>query len=252
MMFRISESVKHIIIINVIVFLALNIVLKNSNVAEYFLMHFPLNSEFKFWQIFTHFFMHINFDHLLSNMLLLFFLGPMLEFEIRKKKFIFIYVSAGLGAILLSFIVDYIQFNLIISELVDSGDSRDEILRILNKGMFNTGWNGIIGEDDVGNLLRNFNKISLGASGAVMGIVAALGYILPNERIYLMFLPVPIKLKYLAFAYVGSDLVSAILTGTPLLAGTNIGYIAHLGGAITGVLIAMYWRKTQFNKNRWN
>ena len=73
-MFRISESVKHIIIINVIVFLAINIVLKNTTLAEYMVMHFPLNPEFKAWQIFTSMFMHINGSHIFSNMLLLFFL----------------------------------------------------------------------------------------------------------------------------------------------------------------------------------
>lgn len=251
-MFRISESVKHIIIINVIVFLAVNIVVKNSAVSEYLVMHFPLNPEFKAWQIFTHMFMHINGNHIFSNMLLLFFLGPMLEFAIQKKKFIFLYISAGFGAILLSTIIDFVQFQSALGNLVDSGLNKSDILETLKTGMYNTSWENNIGASGIKDLVGNFNSVSLGASGAVMGVVAALGYTLPNEKIYLLFFPFPIKLKYLAFTYVASDFVSAILTGSTLLAGTSVGYIAHIGGAMTGLFIAMYWKKNSFNKYRVN
>ena len=249
-MFRISESVKHIIIINVIVFLAINIVLKNTTLAEYMVMHFPLNPEFKAWQIFTSMFMHINGSHIFSNMLLLFFLGPMLESVIQKKKFIFLYISAGFGAVLLSTIIDFVQFQSALASLVDSGLDKSDIMETLKTGMYNTSWENNIGAKGIKNLVGNYNSVSLGASGAVMGVVAALGYTLPNEKVYLLFLPFPIKLKYLAFAYVASDFVSAISTGSTLLAGTSVGYIAHIGGAMTGLFIAMYWKKNSFNKYR--
>ena len=150
----------------------------------------------------------------------------------------------------MSTIIDFVQFQSALASLVDSGLDKSDIMETLKTGMYNTSWENNIGAKGIKNLVGNYNSVSLGASGAVMGVVAALGYTLPNEKVYLLFLPFPIKLKYLAFAYVASDFVSAISTGSTLLAGTSVGYIAHIGGAMTGLFIAMYWKKNSFNKYR--
>lgn len=247
-MIRISGTVKHILLINIILFIGVNL-FRNTTLAEWLVIHFPLNPSFRFWQILTSVFMHIDFNHLLFNMLLFVFAGSMLEFSIGTKKFIILYFASGLGAHILSFILDYVQFQMAMNTLLDTGISKDSILGMINTGMYKTSWTNLIGDNGIRHLVGNYNKTSLGASGAIMGVVAAVGYFFPNQEVTLMFPPIPIKLKFLVIAMIGSDLISAILTGTPFLAGSNIGYMAHLGGALTGFLLIYFWKKRMmFNK----
>ena len=93
------------------------------------------------------------------------------------------------------------------------------------------------------DLSRVFNTTSLGASGAVIGVLAAFAFLYPNKQVILLFPPIPIKLKYIAVGMIGGDFVSGFLTGTPLLANSNVGYFAHVGGALTALLIIWYWKK---------
>jgi len=248
-MIKITDAVKHILIINVIVFIGVNVV-HNSFLAEWLVMHFPLHSSFRIWQVITSLFLHIDFNHLLFNMLLFVFAGSMLESYIGTKKFLILYFAAGLGGDILSFVVDYTQYKISLNNLIDAGISQSSILSALDKDMYNTSWINIIGDQGVKHLSGNFSKISMGASGAIMGVIAAVGYLYPNQKVVLMFPPIPIKLKFLVMAMVGSDLISVIATGTTLLAGNNIGYLAHLGGALTGFLMVFFWKKNGFNKYR--
>jgi len=219
---------------------------------RWFSIYFPFNDFFQPWQVITHLFMHANFEHLLFNMLLLFFVGTIVERYVGKKRFLFLYISAGLGAALISFIVDYINFNLILSQLAEGGFSKEYILSTLNEGKIDTRWAEVIGENTLSKFTRVFFAQSLGASGAIMGIMAAFGFMFPNMKVMLIIPPIPIKVKYLVVGMIGSDLISAFLTGTPLLGTSNTGYVAHVGGALTGFIIAWYWKKNQFNQNRWN
>jgi len=211
---------------------------------DLFAMHFPKNDTFQPWQIFTHMFMHGSFQHLFFNMLMLYFFGTMLESTIGRNKFLFLYISAGFGALLLQEGEQYIRYILMEREALALGYNSAQVIEVFKAGKVFT---------DIGS---SFNQIYLtvtfGASGAIMGVLAACAYIFQNAQVMLLFPPIPIKLKYIAVGMIGADLISALLTGTPLLANSNVGHLAHVGGAITGFFIMLYWKKKQFNNNRWN
>jgi len=94
-------------------------------------------------------------------------------------------------------------------------------------------------------------KAMLGASGAIMGVLVAFGMLFPNSELMLLFFPVPVKAKYFIPVLIGLDVFSG-LTGISIFSPSNTAYWAHIGGALTGLLMMLYWKKTQFNKNRWN
>ena len=96
-----------------------------------------------------------------------------------------------------------------------------------------------------------FNTTMVGASGAIYGLLVAFGYLFPNRTLIILPLPFPIKAKYLIIGIILLDLFSAV-SGTSIFSSSNTAYIAHLGGAFTGFLIMYYWKKNQFNSNRWD
>ena len=91
----------------------------------------------------------------------------------------------------------------------------------------------------------------VGASGCIMGIMAAFGMMNPNAELMMIFLPIPIKAKYFIPGIIILDLISGI-TGQSFFSPSNTAYMAHVGGALTGFIIMWYWKKTQFKINRWN
>ncbi|MDG5491510.1 rhomboid family intramembrane serine protease [Psychroserpens sp. SPM9] len=250
-MFRITDTVKHLIIINVIILIGALTIGGGHLFLDWFAIYFPQNDLFKPWQIITHMFMHAGPDHLIGNMLLLFFFGVGLELAIGKSKFLFLYISAGLGATLLPMIIDYIHYIPLEQSLINDGLTKVQIKTMLTQNEILT----TVTEAQkvkLQELFEIFHKRSLGASGAVMGVVTAFGFLFPNREFILLFPPIPVKVKYLVVGMVGADLISAFFMGSPLLAGNNTGYVAHVGGAATGLLMAWYWKKNQFNKNRWD
>ena len=243
-MMRISETVKHLIIINVIMFVGTQFIGNGILFFDLFAMHFPKNDAFQLWQVITHMFMHGGFQHLFFNMLMLYFFGSMLESTIGRNKFLFIYISAGLGALLLQMGEQYIRYMIMERQALEFGYNSAQVIEVFKEGKVFTD----IGQEF--NII--YSTVTFGASGAVMGVLAACAFKFPNAEIMLLFPPIPIKLKYLAVGMIGADLISEILTGTPLMANSNVGYLAHVGGAITEFLIMYYWKKRQFNNNRWN
>ena len=103
--------------------------------------------------------------------------------------------------------------------------------------------------------LFDMNKVTsstmVGASGCIMGILAAFGMMNPEAKLMMIFLPIPIKAKYFIPGIIILDIISAA-TGQSFFSPSNTAYMAHVGGAVTGFLIMWYWKKTQFNKNRWD
>ena len=251
-MIKLTEVIKHIVIINVIFFVASITLGETTLFNQWMVMHYPLNKDFQIWQVVTHLFMHLDFMHLLSNMLILVFIGTLLEKAIGKNKFLKLYFAAGLGAVALSLLVDYIQIELAVNTLSNAGFDKTNIISTLSQGKYYPVWESALSDNSFKNLVGNFSQISLGASGAVMGVMVATAYLFPNVEFVLMFPPIPIKLKYLVMAYVAGDVISAVLTGTPLLGSTNVGHMAHIGGAITGFLVMWFWKRKLINKKRAN
>ncbi|WP_291960084.1 rhomboid family intramembrane serine protease [Maribacter sp.] len=245
---RITETIKHLLIINVLFFVATQ--LYGEQMYELFSLYFPKNEHFQLWQIITHMFMHGGFMHILFNMYALWAFGSPLEQMWGRNKFLFFYISAGLGAALIHIGVNYYYYNAGMSALMEAGLAESNILEIINSGQYSTDWYNIAGKATIDNFLSAFNTPVVGASGAIYGILVAFGMSYPNSELFLIFLPVPIKAKFFIPVLIGLDLFSGV-TGYSLF-GQGIAHFAHVGGALFGFLMMWYWKKNQFNNNRWN
>ncbi len=253
---RLTETVKHLIIINFLFWIATITVGRNYGFSELFAIHFPLNDNFHFWQIFTHMFMHSEalFMHILFNMLALYMFGSPLEQMWGRNKFLFFYFSAGLGGVLLPFVVDYYNFNQVLDLVVSNGIDKNEVLLSLNRLEYGDrlpDWTRYLSQDNWDNLASIFYQQGVGASGCVMGLLVAFGMSFPNARLMLIFLPIPIKAKYFIPLLLTYEIISGFTGGTTIF-GANINHLAHVGGALTGFIIMWYWKRNQFNKNRWD
>lgn len=247
----ITDTVKHLLIINVLMFVGTMAIGNGQLFYSLFALYFPKNDLFQPWQIVTHMFMHGGFSHILFNMFALWMFGTAVEQVFGKKKFIFFYISAGLGAALLQLGYYYFNFYSGLNVLTANGLDQATIMNTLNEGKYNTGWETFLGVDELRSFLGVFNSSMVGASGAIMGILVAYGMLFPNSKLMLIFLPIPIKAKYFIPAIIALDLISAI-TGQSFFSPGNTAYIAHIGGALTGFIIMYFWKKDQFDKYRWN
>ena len=242
---KLTDTIKHLIIINVIFFIALQVL--GLKVYDLFALYHPTSPNFEIWQIVTHMFMHSPtfIPHILMNMLGLWMFGTPLEQMWGRNKFLFFYFSAGLGAVLLPFLIDYYQLNNIIEILTSNGFDKETIISTLKQGKYNTGWEQTLSEVDFKKMMSITLKSSVGASGAVMGLLAAYGLNFPNSKLALIFLPVPIAAKYFIPLLLTYEILSGIF-GWSSVFGVNIAHFAHVGGAIIGFLLAWYWKKNQF------
>ncbi|NER15680.1 rhomboid family intramembrane serine protease [Spongiivirga citrea] len=247
-MFRITDTVKHLLIINVIVFIALQTPLLNSQIYDSLVLHFPLNERFRAWQIFTHMFMHLDLNHLFFNMLILFFVGSSVEQVLGRRQFIFLYISAGLGSALLSVLTLYVSYIIGVNNLTEFGMDQESLSIFLNEGRYNSILYNEFSQAELGRIFQNYNSSSLGASGALFGILVAFAIMFPNAE----FFPIPIKAKYMIPSLVIADFLSGLISEISFVSMGNTGYFGHVGGAITGLIMMWYWKKNQFNKNRWN
>ena len=250
-MFRsITDGVKHLLIINVIMFGATILINPEMMYSNYGLF-FPENNTFRIWQLFTHMFMHGGLSHILFNMFALYMFGTAVEQVYGTNKFLLLYFSSGLGAALIALLFSYYNFYSILDVLVSSDINKSEILDTLNQGKYNTGWLSVINDVDLNTFTSAFNTSMVGASGAIFGILVAFGYLFPETKLMLLFVPFPVKAKYFIPGIILLDLFSAT-TGVSIFSPSNTAYIAHLGGALTGFLVIYYWKKNQFNSNRWD
>jgi len=251
-MYRISPTVKQLLIINIIFFLGTFLSFNSEFIYSLFGLYFPENINFKFWQILTHMFMHGNMPHILVNMFALWMFGSSVESILGSKNFLFFYLTCGLGAAVSQLAFLYYNYYVDLEFFVNNGYESAEIINILNnksKPEINSLVNNI-GIEKVASIFSNFNSTMVGASGAIMGILVAFGMFFPESKLMLLFFPIPIKAKYFIPAIIIMDLFSAI-TGQAIFSPSNTAYVAHLGGALTGFIIMYYWKKDRFNKNRW-
>jgi len=241
---RLTDAIKHLLIINILFFVATS--LYGDQMYQWFSLWFPKNENFGLWQILSHMFMHGGFMHIAFNMYALYAFGSPLEQMWGKNKFFFFYFSAGLGAALIHTGVNYYHFNAGMADLLSSGVPEEQIQTLLNipRDIVNTQYNQYL------DFYDSYNTPAVGASGAIYGVLVAFGMSYPNSELFLIFLPVPIKAKYFIPVLIGLDLFSGV-TGYSLF-GQGIAHFAHIGGALFGFLMMWYWKKNQFNKNRWN
>jgi len=241
---------------------------------DFFALYYPENDNFKVWQFVTHMFMHApfpNFAHILFNMFALFSFGSALEHFWGGKKFLFFYISCGLGAALLHSGVNYFEIHSLLSEVASLNLSASEIHQLLNADystLFDEKGKMMAGEintilEKANCTQQQFNTIVqasmvskgtvVGASGAIYGLLVAFAFMLPNAELALLFIPIPIKAKYFVPGLLAIDLFLGFKGSSIFGYGsTGIAHFAHIGGAITGFLMMWFWKKNEFNKNRWN
>jgi len=249
-MMRITDTVKHLIIINVIFFAASQFL--GDGMYEKMALFYPDNPNFGFWQFVTHMFMHGGVMHILFNMYALWAFGGPLEAMWGRNKFLFFYFAAGIGAGLLYTLVNYYQFNSIFNQLTAIGLTEIDVQEILSSGKYNTAILESIDQTKLRDFYQIFHTPAVGASGAIYGVLVAFAFKYPDVELMLLFVPVPIKAKYFIPAIVALDLFSG-LTGFSIFGafgGGGIAHFAHVGGALIGYLLMVYFQKTQFK--RWN
>ena len=251
-MMRMTETVKQLLIINVIFYVGSQWL---GDIAYRFLsLYYFQHPNFEFWQPFTHMFMHARFpgiSHILFNMFGLVIFGSALESFWGGKKFLVFYISCGLGAALIHTGVNYYHFHQGFSQLVNAGYTPNQIFEVLNRGQYIQNWETVLDPSTFNDMIKSYVVPAVGASGALYGIMVAFAFMFPNAELMLLFVPVPIKAKYFVPGLVTLDLYLGI-TGTSLLGGGGIAHFAHVGGALTGWLMMWYWKKNEFNDRRWD
>ncbi|MFI2742371.1 rhomboid family intramembrane serine protease [Zhouia sp. PK063] len=248
-MMRITDAVKHLIIINVI-FFAATYLLPNYHLDGWLALWFPKNEHFGVWQFVTHMFMHGGYMHIFFNMYALWAFGSPMEQLWGKGKFLFFYFSCGIGAALIYTGVNYFYFKESYDALIHAGFDPQHILSLASEEKYNPAWKSVLSDDAIGSMIESFRMRMVGASGAIYGILVAFAMTFPNAELFLIFVPIPIKAKYFMPALILMDLFSGV-TGFSIFGG-NIAHFAHVGGAIFGFIMAWYWKKNQFKNNRWN
>jgi membrane associated rhomboid family serine protease len=246
---NVTETVKQLIIINILFFVG---TLALGDPAYKILsMYFPENPSFHVWQPISHMFMHGGFMHIFFNMFALYSFGSALESIWGSKKFLFFYISCGLGAALLHTGINYYYYQDGLNVLMGQGFFKTEILAVLN-GKGNDQIVPLLNSSSFQNFVSAYFGTVVGASGAIYGVIVAFAFMFPNAELALMFIPVPIKAKYFVPGLVLVDLYLGV-SGKSIFGGSGgIAHFAHVGGALFGFIIMWYWKKNQFNSNRWN
>jgi membrane associated rhomboid family serine protease len=231
---RFPPVVKNLIIINVLVFVAQAIFDQQFQLTEKLILrpvisdqlnhalaqispgeHIP---QFQPYQVFTHMFAHAPFPmiyHILFNMFTLWMFGRVLENVWGAKRFLFFYLACGIGAAALHLLMQYLRC--------------EQLLHAIQA-------------NDQAGFDKNLGALAgaLGASGAIMGVMAAFAYLFPNTKLYIMLIPVPVKAKWAMLGLAAIDLFG----GVAKISGDNLAHFAHLGGALTGFIIVLIWNKT--------
>jgi membrane associated rhomboid family serine protease len=192
-------------------------------VGEAFGVYYFNSPFFKPYQIITYMFLHGGWAHIIFNMFALYSFGAVIEQIMGSKKFLSFYFICGIGAIVLQMIVQAIEVHAITGQL---GLAIPELeASYLQYGK------------DAQKLWDIFHAPMVGASGAIFGLLIAFGMIFPNAELMIMFIPVPVKAKYIIPVYVLIELS----LGIGQFGGDNVAHFAHLGGAVLGFIMVKLW-----------
>ncbi len=248
-MIKITEVVKQLLIVNVIFFAASYFV---PALSQYLALYYFENQSFKLWQPLSHMFMHGGVMHIFFNMFALYSFGSTLEYMWGGKKFLFFYILCGLGAAALHTGVNYYLVHDGINTLTLNGFNEPDILRTISTGMYDTRWTTYLSQQQIEGMVAGYTIPVVGASGAIYGLLVAFAFMFPKAELALMFIPVPIKAKYFVPGILALDLYLGFKGGSIFGGSTGIAHFAHIGGAVMGFILMWYWKKTQFNQNRWD
>jgi membrane associated rhomboid family serine protease len=258
--------VKNLIIINALmVFVQFVLAQRGIDLADYLGLHYWRSPLYKPWQLFTHMFMHGSAGdlngtimHLFSNMFALWMFGSILENVWGAQRFLVFYLVCGFGAAMLHLGVLGYEYNLFQTAFYNYQQNigLDKYIRFIQeqnldndfqfaqlRGLWEASPSESVYAVKSVSLINSYydhiiNEATVGASGAVFGILFAFGYLFPNTLLYIYFL-VPIKAKYVVGAYA----VFEIYAGIRNSAGDNIAHFAHLGGMLVAFILLKIWNK---------
>lgn len=218
---NIPTVTKNLLILNVLAYLV-GMLFGNraGGLNDLFGLHFFLAPDFGVYQLVTYMFMHASLSHLFFNMFALWMFGCIVERTWGARKFLFYYMVCGIGAGLLQEMAQFVQFYMLAVENVH-GFSASQIMTVAKASAA------------VINLWT-----TVGASGAIYGILLAFGMLYPEERMFIFPLPVPIKAKFFVVGYAAIELFMAFS-----ISGDDVAHLAHLGGMLFGFLLIRYWRR---------
>lgn len=210
---NIPAATKNIILINICIWIMT--ALNENFMYEKFALFYPTSPFFHWWQPVTHMFMHGGFFHLFFNMYTLYFFGRVLEERWGAKKFLIFYFVTGLGAALVHTGVEYLQMNTWMSQVAEGSMAAQTRIHALKM------------------------TPTVGASGAIYGVLMGFAMLYPDALMSLVFPPVTMKAKWFVLIFAAIELLTGV-TGT----GGGIAHFAHLGGLIFGYILIIYWKKT--------
>ncbi len=224
---NLTPVVKNLLIINIICFLAFLIIDHgdgNGPLSTMFGVYYFNSPFFRPWQVITYMFMHGGFAHILFNMFALFSFGPIIENTIGSKKFFNLYFICGIGAIVFQMMVQAFEIYQITGAITIAHPA-------LESSYYQFG-------NQAEQLKGIYISSVVGASGAIFGLLVAFGMLYPNLELMIMFIPVPVKAKYIIPVYI----VLEVYLGFSQFSGDNVAHFAHLGGALLGFIMVKAWR----------
>lgn len=240
---NIPPITRNIIIINIVVFI-LTYVLQTDLMYRYLAAFYPFSPFFHSWQIITHMFMHGSFLHILFNLMTLYSFGPVLEQVLGDKKYVILYFVSGLGAFFLFNLWNFVEVEQIKFSLQNLGF---DLAGYMNgeSVSFKGNSEAVLEQQRLVSKLQSIISVPMvGASGAIFGVIAAFATLYPDAKIMLMFIPVPVKVKYLMPVVI----IVSIYLGLTGNAG-GIAHLAHVGGALVGFILAKIWKKHLYRFN---
>jgi rhomboid-like protein len=230
---NIPTVVKNLLIINVIFYIA-TLMFGGPMMTQVLGVHYFDSPDFRIWQVITYMFMHdySSLFHILFNMFALYTFGSSIEFIMGSKRFLNFYLITGLGALALQLLVQSFEVYSITGSAVNNGNFMvDSLKRTIS---FNP---DLISKDQASTLLGIYLTPMVGASGAIFGLLIAFGMLFPNAELFIMFIPVPVKAKYIIPVYILLEL----FLGVKQFSGDSVAHFAHLGGALFGFILVKMW-----------
>lgn len=200
---------KNLLLANLVIWFAAIVLNRwGIDLNTWFGLHYITASSFHWWQPFTYMFMHANFTHLFCNMFAVLMFGPALEQHLGERRYLIYYIITGLGAAIIQESVWAIQLQTMAARYAP---------------MFVTSYANSI--------------VTIGASGAVFGILLAFGWFFPDIKMFLLFIPIPIRARTFVLLYAAFELFA----GLAPTSGDNVAHFAHLGGMLFGILLLLIW-----------
>ena len=254
MLNNLPQVTKNILILNIVFFVA-TFVLESRGIdlISSFGAHYVNSPLFQPFQVVTHFFMHAGFIHIFFNMWLFLMLGAYLENIWGPKRFFIFYILSALGSFALYNIIGVFEISKLREELAGTVplDQLDSILKSSSLNNLNQirdeflQANNLVGSQALDQYIIKSVTPMVGASGAIFGVLTAFAILFPNTEFRIYFL-IPIKAKYFVGFYLFFEVYQALQNNI----NDHTAHLAHIGGAIVGAIIVLYWRKVD-RSNFW-